>query len=482
MRKIKVQEELEIPNKIKMNNYEEEIEKYKEMYYLTKRELERSKTEFSEYSIIQAREMAAKTNEMEIYIKNLHNKLQESELSNNSNNKEEIVRNQNLKIKELEHLIGILKQQAAESKTSKENSSFELSKNISESQKEFLNLRSKIIFLQTENTSLEAKLHNLSDQNEKKESAIKDLRRNLIEYQNLSESLNSKLKEKEQEILNSKDKFSLDLKENYLTLEKYKQEHEAFLIENSEKLNEREAMIKRLNKELSEIQKRYEISEKRVKVDFLLKIKDLKLKTDSLELALTDSKHHVISNKSKYEDDLKLKLKEIKCLESEVSRLQREKEVLLEKNRIIGFNEKEHNYHSSRLEKDLIKKLKVYENVEAEQKEKLSDMEHIIESYKNKENTMNSDLNLSLEKNRSILTQLETFQREAHSRYEELANTYRNKLLKYKEKSNKLLLKEKKKAEAYKQKALLIHEKNKALVALRGSSGTSRLLETNEIF
>ena len=110
-------------------------------------------------------------------------------------------------------------------------------------------------------------------------------------------------------------------------------------------------------------------------------------------------------------------------------------------------------------------------------------MEHIIESYKNKENTMNSDLNLSLEKNRSILTQLETFQKEAHSRYEELANTYRNKLLKYKEKSNKLLLKEKTKAEAYKQKALLIHEKNKALVALRGgSSGTPRLLETNEIF
>jgi len=239
-------------------------------------------------------------------------------------------------------------------------------------------------------------------------------------------------------------------------------------------------MLRNCQKELTEFQNRYELGIRKMKNEHTQQLKELKLKFDSLELALADSKFQLKSSEIKHLDALNGQQTEVKFLQAERSRIQREKEILLEKIRNLEIKNDDLTSKLSKSGKEWMEKLQGYERLSLEQRERLLDFQQALEKSTVKENELINNLSSSNKKNEFYSSQLEAFQQEAHSRYETLGKTYKEKLNKLNESFNKALQKEKKKAEAYKQKALTVHEKNKILLG-KGISDTNRRIVGNTL-
>lgn len=75
--RIKVQEELEIPHKQKVHSMEMEVELYRDQCSAFKRELEKCKAEYDQYSENQRRELSAIRDEHESVVQSLRSKIDE---------------------------------------------------------------------------------------------------------------------------------------------------------------------------------------------------------------------------------------------------------------------------------------------------------------------------------------------------------------------------------------------------------------------
>ena len=102
MIRVKVQEELEVPHKQRIQAMEMEVQKHKDSYFSMKRELETAKAEYESYSINQAREVQSIREEHEsvqAVLREQINRLQEKDLLLE---KDDLLRSKNIKLHEVQ--------------------------------------------------------------------------------------------------------------------------------------------------------------------------------------------------------------------------------------------------------------------------------------------------------------------------------------------------------------------------------------------
>ena len=83
MIRVKVQQELEVPHKQRLQAMEMEVQRHKDSYFSMKRELETAKAEYESYSINQAREVQSIREEHEsvqAVLREQINRLQEKDI------------------------------------------------------------------------------------------------------------------------------------------------------------------------------------------------------------------------------------------------------------------------------------------------------------------------------------------------------------------------------------------------------------------
>jgi hypothetical protein len=111
----------------------------------------------------------------------------------------------------------------------------------------------------------------------------------------------------------------------------------------------------------------------------------------------------------------------------------------------------------------------------AEMKTKITDLEHKLQDAREKEIKASADLRATEEllshKEKEFSMNLETMQRQAHSKYEELGKEFKDQLDQMKVQAQRAIIKERKRSETYKEKALEAHQRGKLLSAVVAAGG-----------
>ena len=459
-----MQEELEIPHKVKLQAMEEEVDRHKDLYYSKNRELERSKSEFEAYSQIQLREASSQKEELELAVQALRRQLAELQGRQFVPEKDEQLRLSKMKVRELEYLIESAQEEVLAARKHSEEVSFEKEQYVSRHEDEMLKLRAQMVSSNVEVAALETSVRIHSAELEKKDAALKLSQLAVSELEEKLQGARAQLAEKADEVTVAKENFVSEMERQKSRFESTTMEQDTHCAELSDKLRDREEMLRRAQREMHNIQTRYEASEKEHRRNFISQLRDLQSKNQALELELAESRLHQKAEEAKYFQTASLQSKNLEFNKSEKCRLQREKDVLHEKVRGLEVRLDEVSSKLKRSDRDWLQKLQVSEDVSRSHQERLLDIQ------------------LSLEKANSKISAFSTDLSEAARTSE----AYKERLLQVELKMKKAVDKEKKKAEAYKEKALQAHEKNKALVARSfGSSGEKLGLEgtgTIEIF
>merc|ERR1711991_66141 len=467
--RVKVQEELEIPHKIKIQSMEEEVEKHKDMYYTIRRELDRSKAEFDAYSQLQAKEMESLKDEHNSVVDGLKRDIQELSSKQYAPEKDETIRSLKLNVNELEYAVEAAKQAALTARKEKDAAIFEKDQFISRNENEVLQLRIQNASITSELVGFEQKLATLGAELDKKENSLKTTRVSLQETEEQLEKTKTELENRTNEFVFFKDNYIEEKATLKSELELSKSEFDNRSIEYVTKIHEREELLRKAHRDMAEQQARYEAAEREYHRNTMVQLRDLQSRNQMLELDLADANVHAKAEESKSMQAASANAKNMDFVKSEKARPQREKDILHEKLRNYETKYDEVDTKLKRSEKEWMKKVKDAEDTSKNFKERMLEMQLNVEKLTSHNSELNANLLTATRKCDYYANQLESFQKEANNKYEQLGNTYKEQLSTVKNKLKKSLEKEKKKAEAYKEKAIMVHEKNKAL--LSGAKG-----------
>ena len=239
------------------------------------------------------------------------------------------------------------------------------------------------------------------------------------------------------------------------------------------RLVEREEMSRRCQRDMAEIQLRAEGLLAEQRKTYHHQLLDARQRIDTLELSTLEAGEAKKLHDSQQTQVLDQYQTEASSLRSDVTRLQREKEILHGQLRSVEqkyASEKQRGVESKRSSEELQRTLKVrMKTLEAERNavaKKLLTSQHSIQDMQTQQEQMQ----------RTHEKHLDTVQREDEQRFEELGKTYRHKLEDMKGKVKKAVHRERKRGDAYKDHALIAQKREKALTgaALAAASSSGR--------
>jgi len=208
-------------------------------------------------------------------------------------------------------------------------------------------------------------------------------------------------------------------------------------------LRDREENIRKMQREMSELQTRYESGLNETRRSFQHEIQDLNKRSSSLEIELADEKSHRRRLEQQKLIDEKNEIAEVVELRSDVSRINREKDLLHEKLRNAENNiqeERRNNILNKREYEDMKRTLTLVNKELQELKEKSI-----------KEKAEKEDLIFAMQK-------------EMANRAMSIEKLYKNNAEQTQKKYEFNLAKANKRADSYKEKALEAHKKLKEIV------------------
>ena len=456
--RIKVQEELEIPHKARIQSMEAELEKSKEAYYLVRRELERCKSEFESYSQNQKRFMSAQQDEYEAVVQSMRQSIIELQNKKYSSEKDDMIRNQRVQIHELEHNYEVLRAQIKAATRERDDAIYNMEQMKSKQQESLLQLKSKYSILDADRQGYDHKVSVLQAEIDQKDgqlrnarSVAEDLGRELLQLKGL-------ITEKDRELATMKEDVTgkVELVQSSIDSER---RHLTETIEMlSIRLKDREDTIRRLHKQYSDLQLRAESFDVETRKSYTSQINELKQKLENVEHLYSESRISSKEIESKYALDILNRTAEIDYLQSELSTLKREKEILHNKLNIQEQNMEAYRTKTSTLLHDTNLKVAGLENQLREQRVKLSNIEAelLLANKRCQEmDTENKALRESTEQLRqSHASQWETLQREVQQRYEALGNACKEKIKAARLQLKTSVAKERKRGDMYKEKAM----------------------------
>ena len=477
--RIKVQEELEIPHKQRILAMEAEIERQKDLYFAMRRESERYKADYEYFSQAQQREVDTIRAEHEMELTSLRNQIHSLQSKDIGGEREERLRALQIKVQELQRTTDLLKQGRESFIAEKDSLTTQLETMKAQHEQNIIALRAQIATIQAENTKLEHKCGSLSSEAELKDTQLHALKQQFDDSQSQLEHNALLLQEKDASLQNMKESHVDQMDRVRVSAEEdiRNKDQEIGVLEH--RLSEREEMIRRIQKEAGEMQLRAEVNEGEIRRAHLARLQEIKLKNDGLEVESAALKRDLQLSLIQRTEIQEKASKEMSLLRSEIARIKREKDVLLNRSMVVEQSLDAERRKLSSSKRLTSARAAMSNDLVLEMKMKIADLEKVVQDAREKEIKMSSDLRSAEEmlahKEKEFSLSMETMQREAHSRYEQLGKEYKEQLGSMKLLAQRAVLKERKRAEAYKEKALEAHQRGKLLSAVMnaGSVGAA---------
>ena len=453
MIRVKVQQELEVPHKQRIQAMEQEVQKHKDSFFSMKRELETAKAEYESYSINQAREVQSIRDEHEsvqAVLREQISRLQEKDLLLE---KDDLLRSKNIKLHEVQlSLESALKDarvlQAERDEAQKALDDFRVNHHADTEA-----LKTRVVSAEAAKAGIEGRVAHLTNECEKKDGAIRMAKTSADDSDALTQQARRELAQMESAMANLRielAKESEDAKIQYQT-------DRASLLEQLDlantRLRDREESIRKLTRDVVETQTRAETNESELRRAHLAASSDLKKRLGAAELKIQDQATHVRSSEMLYTQAEESNKVEVASIKSELHRVKREKDALHDK-----LRESEHNVEAERrkmatLRREVASKSETQAAELAEEKERSK----LLDSTKYKVVELETQVASLQQKLSDALAANSSLNEDAQLKLKQLKDGFSRKMNNLDSEAKK----EKKRAEAYKSRALEAHNRAK---------------------
>lgn len=465
--KIKIQEELEFSHSMQLNSVKTELEQYKELYQSLKNENEMNQVAYQmkcDSYEKQGRQLTEKYNDLNRYI---HEKMAAWADQNYQLEKEEIIRNQSIKIYELESILKNVKEECHGYHDKYESLAKDAETTTTKYNEMMFELKGRMTLNDSERHNTEEKMKYMRMDLDKKDMAIKMLRIQYDEQREKFDILQHSYDDATTQFILEKDDLNKEIESLRTNYENrlLKGNEQIQLL--SERLAEREDSIKRLQRQSSDLQTRYETNEREIRRLHQQQVQELQKRYVVIEGDLAAARKELSSIQQQNNLQDEKKSTDIELYKSEVSRIKREKEVLHERLREMERKLQRISSLESQIGENKIRESSQQKEL-AQCRNTIRDMERNYESLSLKYD--------SLQREHQIF--VETVQQETKRRIETIHQNVKSKFIdmktKLKDKSEecmtakKELNKEKKRSELYKEKALQAHRQQKLLASIVG--------------
>lgn len=461
--RIKVQEELEVPHRNKVHVMEKEIDRHREQYYTMRRNYELVKAQSEMQIQNHMREIASLRDGHALEVKSMKKVIDNLRNSAYSPEHGEQLRAATAKVHELENKLRVVSQEAATLRSERDNAVVAVETARSRLDEMHLAQRTKA-------TAGEAELHATRHQNasmlvevEKKDSIITMLKQNVEELERQLTYFRSLANDREGQL--AKERSDNDEQVAYVrsTYERQVSELEERNVLLQNKLRDREESLRRAQREANEMQLRAESLESEVRKSFFQQLVEAKQRAENLELELMDLKDSYRQSEMQLKAAIDQSLLECDRLRSESSRLSREKEVLhghLRDQELKLESEKRVASDVKRAKEDALRLLKTRDSETLATRQALEQMSAELIELKES----------SARREQEYKKQWEYVQVEVQKRYEALGVSYKKTIEDCIKKGKAAVLRERKRADAYKSRAIDLHRKSKSFQVTTATS------------
>jgi hypothetical protein len=466
--RIKVQEELEIPHREKLAKLQNELQEQKVITFKMKRDIEVAKTEFDLADRCHRMELGALKVQHEQVEKRLRDeiiKLQEREFLPERD--EQMMRMQEAQLSEMKHLIDRLREEAVTMRQMRDDAVHAMEQSEARREETSIHLRARVATAESERLALEHRVAAVLTDADRRETALRVARHD-------EEQMSIQLDVARRHLSDLESKLANEIVEHTSELQDLKQRSEADRLELEQQLSslsdrchDREEHVRRAQRASSEVQMRAETVETELRKANQQISHELNRRIANLEMELAEEK--ALRKTAEYQsrqtvEDLTT---DVEVQRSELSRLQREKDVLHDK-----LREHEHKLESEKkagvvYRREAGAKLQAAEHALKDLRQRAMDLEgRLLKSkstdldHQYTQQALQAKLDAAQAEHAALL---EAVKAEAALRVSELDRTYAEKLELIKDRSREAVEKQRKRAEGYKGKAEEAQKRGKAL-------------------
>ncbi len=470
--RIKVQEELEIQHRQQLQSVEQELERQREQYYIVRRELERSKAENEivvqhlQHEIVSIR---SEREEVESHLRREVSKLKEVEYASVAS-KQDFVKVFKAKATELSFTVETVKKEALSLRVERDELLDRCDKNRSAFEIESTQLRAQLAMAVAEKLALEEQLLRCNIEADRKEAVTASYRRTIEENnERIGKTLSDlRVSEKNNNVLRDDGAKQVELLSAMHEAERNELQESIDSLKDC--LNERETILRKAQREASEMQLRAESVEGELRRTHLLQLQDFRKRLSMQELQLAEAHSSLKLNETQANQLLSQSNFERDGLRSEVARLKREKDILQVNLRDLEALLDGERKKLSSVQQELGAKLSASEAKARELEVTSAAAERKLRETSDRQLEAQSALLLAREsstllerRNMEQLAQLEATKKEFQHQLDLLMPSYREKFENMQSTLKGDLAKERKRADAYKLKALEAHSRVKAV-------------------
>ncbi len=459
--RIKVQEELEVPHKQRLSAMEEEVARHKENYYTMKRELESAKAEYEAYSQNQQREVASIREENESVVMILREQISRLQESDTVSEKDDIIRARNNKIHEIQLANEMTNKDLRSLQEERDRLSIQLREFKAQHLEETEKLRSRVVLAEAEKDGAEKRLSHMTQEVDKKESALRISLQSVEDHSKTTEMTKRALSNIESQLLSLRSDYSKEIEDMTIAAAADRAQLLEAHDHTSEKLRIREEALRKAMRDISEIQSRSESNESTLRRLHSSTILAYKKKQGELEVSLADNStnyHNLQSENLRISQESEA---ENTVHKADLARLKREKETLHDKVRELEHQVDTERRKNAGLRRDLLSRKEGADADLQEEKARLISLEEEIMPLRTKLIEATAKCT-QLEGNyREAVIANASLQDDAKNKFIELQKTFKDRMDNTKIKFKNAAIKERKRADAYKEKVLEAHARTK---------------------
>ena len=467
--RIKVQEELEIPHRQRLQAMEAEIQKQKDLFFALRRENERCKAEYETYSQNQQREVGAIREERDIEVQNLRDQITRMQENDHVPDKDDLIRAHILKIHELKRSVDTIRDEARVMRSERDATIELLDQLRSKHAESLVGLRDKLAIAEAERAGAEERYNHLSSDADRKDAQLRSARQTTDDSAALLDHARRQQTLIETQLISLRGDHTREIEDTTASFHAERVHLQEQIDALSDRLYEREELIRRAQRETSEMQVRAEGLESEMRRVHAGQIQECRKRCASVEVELADTLSKCRAYDSQKQQLVEMTAAEIDTLKSEVARVKREKDVLHDRVREFEHSSEAERRKTQSIRRDLSSKVETVDTALKEITSRANSLETQLVASKSRETDLQSaTISAQVESERRTVEQallIEAIQKEAHFRLDSLKTDFKERLDSVKQKLKAALLKEKKRADAYKEKALEAHSRVKAMSA-----------------
>jgi len=306
------------------------VEKERDQFYAVRREYERNKAEYETLIQNQQQEIVSirsERDEIESLLcqEALNQNLKEVEYNPSKDDK---IRSQKCKIAEMQHLIDAIREEAKSCRSERDAVFLEFEKFKSSHETELEQVRVKHLSIEVENVALEERTNRLQTEIEKKDVIIRNLRLSNDEISEKSEAAMKGQLDVEKTLAFTKEEFARQMELTKSSFEIDKADLQESIQHHMERLQEREDLLRRTQREVSEMQLKAETVEADLRRTHIFQMSELRKRYGAAELELADARQFHKTYETQTSQVTERLTVELEASQSELSRSKREKDIL----------------------------------------------------------------------------------------------------------------------------------------------------------